>query len=190
MNQIDVANVALLSLEDGPISSLNEELEAARLCKAAMPWAIETTLKGHNWNCATRLGGLGAPLVQAPAHGYAYAYNLPADCLHVQRLGGVNDEISWKRVGKQVHCDVTPGPDLTYTVLIPVEEMDPACSDAVAFRLAALISRKLTGSTSHSDLANALSDQVSGWSTSLDASEGTPDIVDADGGDAGWADYM
>jgi len=190
MNDIDIANVALLSLEDGPISSLDEELEAARLCKAAMTWAIETTLTEHDWNCATRLGSLGASLFNLPAHGFAYAYQLPSDCLRVQRLGGPNDDIAWKRMGREVHTDVTPGPDLTYTAYINSEAMDPPCANATAFRLAALVARKLTGSSTHANLANALAEQVDATGASLDASEGTADIADAVGGDAGWADNM
>jgi len=188
MNDIHIANLALIPLEDGPLSSLNEASEAARLCKAALAGAIETVLVEHDWNCATRLSTLGAPLSQSPAHGFAYAYQLPPDCLRVQRLGGPGDDIVWKRFGREVHTDVTPGPDLSYTALIRTEDMDPACANAVAFRLSALIARKLTGSATQSNLANALAEQVGAIGASLDASEGAADVTDAQGGDVGWAD--
>lgn len=189
LTDVNLANMALIPLEDGPISSLEEENEAARLCKAAMPGAIETVLAEHDWNCATRLSTLGATLADPPAHGYAYAYQLPNDCLKVQRLGQVGDDIKWRKVGRQVHTNVTPGPDLTYTARIEPKDMDPPCANAVAARLAAMIARKLTGSTTQQNQSLGLAEQIAAVGGSLDAGEGNFERAE-DYDHTSWADDM
>ena len=98
----DIANSALTKLGEARIMSLTDNVKPAREINAIFTLRRDTLLRAHNWNFAMTRASLPA-LVDAPAWGYAYAYQLPSDCL---RMVQVNDY--WIIPG---YADFLGGPD-------------------------------------------------------------------------------
>lgn len=99
---VDIANSALTKLGESRIMSLTDNVKAAREINAIFTIRRDALLRAYNWNFAMTRASLPA-LVDAPAWGYSYAYQLPSDCL---RMVQVNDY--WIIPG---YGDYLAGPD-------------------------------------------------------------------------------
>lgn len=88
-DQTAICNLALLRLGEVPLGSIDENNKAANALRAIFEASRDIVLADHPWNFASRRATL-AQLSETPAFGYAYAYQLPAQCLRV--LGMVGDE--------------------------------------------------------------------------------------------------
>lgn len=89
MDTITVCNAALARLGEARIFDLNDDSAAGRACALNFPMACDEVLRSHWWNFATVRTAL-VELTEAPAFGYAHAYQLPADCLRVLEVNGVS----------------------------------------------------------------------------------------------------
>ncbi len=187
MTKFDICNIALVKLEDEPISSFGDGTEGGRLCAAVYESARETVLTAHAWSCAARrVSGL-PQLSASPDHGYDAAYGLPRDCLKVTKVrSATGTRIRWRREGWLILCDGGASPRVTYTANIGAELMDVPVTNAVAMLVGSLIARRLTGSSTHERLMKDLYDAALADAKALDAVEGSVDVED--GGT--WADVV
>ena len=80
VTETTICNGALGFLSDGPITSLQDASEQARLCNEHYPVARRLALQLHDWKFATRRALLNR-LSVAPAFGYLYQYALPTGYL-------------------------------------------------------------------------------------------------------------
>lgn len=101
-SSVDIANSALTKLGEARIMALSDNVKAAREINAIFEIRRDALLRSYNWNFATKRTSLPA-LVDAPAWGYSYAYQIPSDCLRVVQ---VND--FWLITG---FSDFLGGPD-------------------------------------------------------------------------------
>jgi hypothetical protein len=89
MDTITVCNAALARLGEARIFDLSDDSAAGRACALNFPLACDEVLRSHWWNFATIRTEL-VELTEAPAFGYAHAYQLPLDCLRVLEVNGVS----------------------------------------------------------------------------------------------------
>ena len=128
------------------LTALDENTQAARACRLRYPYARDATLRGYDWNFAASRAELPA-LAEAPAFGFARAYDLPADCLRVRSLEN-GDADDWKIEGRRILTDMGSPILVKYTARV----VDPAQFDALfvaalAARIAADIAVSLSEST-------------------------------------------
>lgn len=85
---IQVANRALTKLGSARITSIDDDVKAARSIKSCFEDLRDDELRAHRWSFSMKRTSLAA-LVAAPAYGFEHQYALPADFL---RIDMVNDE--------------------------------------------------------------------------------------------------
>lgn len=162
-SEVSICNNALIQVgAEDTLISLDDDTKEGRLCKAMYETARDEVLTRFSWNSARRQAQLAA-LTETPIYGYAYAFQLPADCLRVIKIGvpessarayvddgvysyGSWEPVDWERQGRKVLSNVSP---LYITYLAKItdpNEYDPALRDAIAAYLAAKIAYNLTGS--------------------------------------------
>lgn len=81
-NETTICNGALALLSEGPITSLQQANEQARLCNTHYPVARRMALQLHGWKFATTRTLLNR-LTTTPAFGFDYQYQLPTGCLGI-----------------------------------------------------------------------------------------------------------
>lgn len=84
-SKIEIYNLALGRLGVKPLVGETDRRHEADLCAMAYPVAVAEVLDMGNFACSIRRAEL-PKLAEAPAFGYAYAYALPADFLHLAAL--------------------------------------------------------------------------------------------------------
>ncbi len=174
LSAVQICNRALDILGADPILSLADNTEAGRLCNRNYAAVRDAVIRAYPWNAAMRRASLPA-LVEAPAWGFARAYELPTDCL---RLWRVEDEgfAEWRVEGRRVVSDA--GPPLRILYLASLDDttlLDPLMGEAMAGRLAADLAYRLTGSTSLANHAWTIYQAKLAEARRVDAQEGTPE---------------
>ena len=101
-SNVQIANSALTKIGSSRITSLTDNVKAAREINAIFELRRDYLLRTHNWSFAMTRASLPA-LDETPAWGYTTLYQLPTDCLRVVQ---VND--TWVVPGL---ADYTSGPD-------------------------------------------------------------------------------
>jgi hypothetical protein len=111
-SEVQVANMALALIGAGRIAALAEISPEARNVNAIFALHRDEVLEAYPWNFAQGIAEL-AQLAEAPIDGFAYAYQLPADCI---RPGSLNPTTEpFKRFGDTLHCNLSESVFLTYT---------------------------------------------------------------------------
>ena len=144
----EIVNAGLARIGVDRITSFDNDASiVAQRCRDNYAIIRDAVLRSYPWNCAVRLASLPANAV-APVHGYAYAYNLPVDCLRLLHVSGeLEDEVKYRVLGRQVQTD-EPGPlPIIYIARVEdVAQYDALLVDALAARLAATLAYDRTGS--------------------------------------------
>jgi len=107
-NKVSVCSSALNLLGADAIADFAEDNDRARLCSQLFPQTLAATIRAHTWDAFTKRVVL-SPLVAAPAFGWAYAYQIPSDCLLVKSID-TNESLPVDYVveGSQLLTDVNP----------------------------------------------------------------------------------
>lgn len=84
--QVEIVNAALTLLGESRITSIEDEVKAARESKALWTIARNAIMAGYNWSFAMARSQLLA-LATAPAFGFSTQYLLPVDCLRITQIG-------------------------------------------------------------------------------------------------------
>lgn len=187
---IQICNIALAGLDAMPISSFEGGSVGSKLCGANFHMVLSQVLQAHPWNCATARETL-AELAQPPGFGFSRQYQLPVDCLYVRK---VDIDAPWRREGNHLLTDAA-SVAIVYTRDFGIEfgqatkagsqiPLDPLCAHAVAYRLAYVIGRRLTGSSARAEAMFDLYKEAMGEAKSVDGMEGTPEIIDG----SSWVD--
>lgn len=87
-SSVDIANSALTKIGEARITSLDDNVKAAREINAIFTMRRDKLLRSYNWNFAMKRTSLSA-LADGPAWGYTYAYQQPSDCLRMVQVGDV-----------------------------------------------------------------------------------------------------
>lgn len=175
MSSIDICNDALNHLGAEYINSLSEESKIARVCKKQYPLTRDFMLRTYVWNFALKREQL-TPNGDTPVWGSAYEFNLPADCVRVNKV--MTDAMSAARY-KTEGRNLLSASNLIYLSYVSntISEglYDIAFSKAVAARLAADICFNITQSNNLQGALYALADSIAKDARSTDSMENTPD---------------
>lgn len=146
---VGICNSALIKLGASTIMSLTEGSKNANLANEQFDKLRDELLRGHNWNFATARVKL-AQLSEAPAFGFDYGYQLPADWL---RSVSVHDNdaglgaVAYKIEGR-VLLSGASGIYLRYIRRISdPNDMDAAFRETMAWKLAADLALPITQSS-------------------------------------------
>lgn len=93
---VGICNSALAKIGAARIVALTEGSKNANVCAEQYDKLRDDLLRGHTWNFAIRRAKL-ARLAEAPAFGFARAYQLPADWLRTVAVQDDPDEASGAR---------------------------------------------------------------------------------------------
>jgi hypothetical protein len=147
-SEVTLANAALQLIGRGKfIVSLDEDSQAARIMRAALPVGRDAVLRAYPWNFAQGRAELTNDEV-GPTFEFTYSYTLPTDCLWCHTVYEGNDQ-DWKVEGRKILTDMGSPIYIKYTKRITdLSASDPLFFDAVAARLAAQCAVSLSESTS------------------------------------------
>ena len=147
-SEVAICNRALGAIGSDALISLAQETKAARLCALLYPELRDEVLRSHPWNGATARAALPA-LTAAPAFEFAYAYQLPSDCLRVLRVYEAHASDRWLVEGRTIVTDLSAPLRIEYIRQVTDPALlDPLLTSAIAARLAM-------------DLATSLADNAS-----------------------------
>lgn len=191
---LEICNLALVPLQMRGIQSFDDGSEKAEKCKATFYPVTRQVLRGFPWNVAKQYASLDAA-AGASGSGYAYQYLLPNDYLFLRE---VKDALyPYEIAGGYILTD-NPAPlSIVYTRDLLIDpttlkeiaagqkfRADPLFVNAVAMRLAVVLSRSLTGTkVSVSDMASLYREAIL-EARALDAMELPAEIEET----GTWAD--
>lgn len=189
---VDIANYALNIIGASNISALDENSKAARLVNQRYESIRDAVFRSHPWNCLIRRAELGQES-QAPIFGYAYQYTLPTDPFCLRVLEFSNGSLSYPQdnmtnnsggpvfmiEGRKLLTDEGTARIKYVGRVTDPQQYDSLLIEALAARLAAEIAYAVTGSTSVSQLADALYRDKLREARFVDATEGAPQKLEA-----------
>ena len=154
---IQVANRALTKLGAARITSLSDDVKAARSINSCFEDLRDDELRAHRWQFAMKRTSLAA-LSTAPAFGYTYQYAVPSDFLRIDMVddrfpSAVMDNyidaegLDWTLEGNVILSDIGAPLKLRYIAQITdPTQWDPNFREALASRIAMEICEDLTQS--------------------------------------------
>lgn len=144
---VEIANMAGAHVgSETRITSPTDDRTLARTIRAVWDLQRRAAIRDGSWNFATHRANLPA-LADAPAHGYAYQYQLPADCLRVLQIADDMAYDNFRCEGGRLLCDVDGPLAIVCLIdkLVP-EEWDALFAEAFALRIAWAIGTRIAGS--------------------------------------------
>ena len=171
----DICNLALGHLGEARVSSLDEDTVAARACALHYGPVLNQVLRSHRWNFAAKRAVLTVNAT-APAFGWSYAYDLPADCVRVLELNDsefndVSDEYVVE--GRQLLTDADKVNLIYIRKITDVAQFDALFIEALALKLAVALSETIRGTTGKTaDLLSAYERVTGPLARRVDANEG------------------
>ena len=87
-SEVEIANAALTLLGESRISSLDDDVKAAREIKAMFTISRDALLAAYNWSFAKARASLLSD-VAVPPFGFGIQYTLPSDCLRILLINEV-----------------------------------------------------------------------------------------------------
>jgi hypothetical protein len=156
---IQVANRALTKLGSARITSLSDDVKAARSISSCFEDLRDDELRAHRWQFAMKRTTLAA-LADAPAFGYNYQYALPSDFLRIDMVddrfpAAIMDNyidaeyLEWTLEGNVILTDIAAPLKLRYIAQITDPTLwDENFREALASRIAMEIAEDLTQSES------------------------------------------
>tara|TARA_R110000803_G_scaffold60425_1_gene119672 strand:- start:7654 stop:8256 length:603 start_codon:yes stop_codon:yes gene_type:complete len=144
-SEVQIVNNALVKIGANAIISLTENSEAARAANVIFEQVRDASIRDHIWNFAVTRVEL-AQNSTAPAFGFAFQYNLPANCLRVLQMEDPN--MVYKIEGRKLLTDEGEAKLLYLARVEDVNLYDPMFVEAFSARLAAELSITLSESNS------------------------------------------
>lgn len=160
-SKVLIANRALTKLGEARIISLTDSSKAAATMDSMFDTVRDDELRAHVWHFAKARAKLAA-LSTPPLFGFAYAYQLPSDCLRLIQIG---DMLVYPRMdtrglfsieGRQILTNI--GPSLALRYIRRIEDpnlFDASFIESFACRLAVEGCETLTQSATKRQLAAA-----------------------------------
>lgn len=149
-NPTTICNLALAHLGEDQLMSLDDDSREAQFCKRFYDQTRDEVIQSHAWNFAIRRAVLSR-LSEAPPFGWAWQYQLPADCLRILQLNG--HDVSRREGRYEVEGGrlLTNDDECAVRYLRRVEDaalFPPLFVEALALKIATRLAKPLTGSTS------------------------------------------
>lgn len=163
-SDVDLVNRALTKIGAQRITSLSDDIEAARTAASLFDIVRDAELRARNWNFAMARASLAA-LLTTPAWGFDLEYQLPSDCLRVvqvdEYLHGNSltnyrevSEAAYQIEGRKILTNLAAPLPIRYVSRVTdTGTWDSAFAEAFACRLAAEMAERLTASLPKRDAA-------------------------------------
>lgn len=174
-SSISICSNALIMLGDKPIASFTEGSRAAQVAANLYTDAKRDFLRGHPWNAAIKRATL-APLADAPEHGFANQFQLPADFL---RMLEVVDGQEFKVEGRRVLVNATVL-RIKYVADVPEDTWDAGMVSAMTLQMAALMALPITESSTKAEALAQTANRAVRRAKAIDGMEDTPDAIEDD----------
>lgn len=161
---IDVANRALTKLGSARITSLDDDVKAARSINSCFYDILDAELRKNRWSFAMKRDSLAA-LSDAPAFGFDYQYQLPSDFIRLDMLDDrypdvvmdnyINTETAEYQVENgKILANIAAPLKIRYVYrCLDPNLWDPLFREALACKIASEICEDLTQSDSKRQLA-------------------------------------
>ena len=173
-SETDICNSALVKIGAQRIISLDDDSEAARICKEQYPKVRDALLRSHPWNfCIERLEI--AADVTTPVYGFDYRFALPSDSLRV--LDVDSNDMDWAREGQYILTDSSTLKIRHIKKVTTTGSYDATFAEALAARLAYDISYSFVQSVTLKEALMKEAEHALRTARSFDAQEGTPQRV-------------
>lgn len=140
--QLEIVNMALGFVGQGSLTDIDELSQSAELARQYWALALETTLRAHPWNFATKVSTLVETTAQT---GFDYAFKLPADCLRPLEIAGSPTDAKFEVRGNVLLTDNDACQLKFITRVNNPDSFDIQFSEALAYRLAAYFSIPVSG---------------------------------------------
>lgn len=109
---IDICNVALGQLGHSQIRDFDEK--NGKMCKRFYDFDLRWLLSRYDWSFARKRAKLQRLVTAESDTNFAYAYQIPSDCLAPRALYPGGSKARWEVYGTELHTDITI-PYLVYT---------------------------------------------------------------------------
>lgn len=116
--QFDICNRALARVGGARITSFDDGSTEAQVCADEYEGLARQVIASHRWRFAADQRELQL-LVDEPAGRWGYAWQLPADCLHLHALTRTDALVQFDRFGDKVFTDVGEGIVADFTFRAP-----------------------------------------------------------------------
>ena len=168
---VDICNSALAAVGSKAIVSLSDNTERARILQTVYNSDRLSLLRMHPWNFAIKQATL--PLLDGTIpFEYAYAYELPADCLRILRVFG--NTSPYEVLGRAVYSNDDQMRIYYVADITDTAQFDPVFIECLAMKIASDIAYSLTQNLT---LTNALEEEYEKrfrQAKQYDAQEGSP----------------
>lgn len=178
LSPTEIVNQALDLLGEATIASFNDDSTTARLANRHYNRLLYELLADHPWNFATWRENL-AVLSDAPAWGFAYKYQLPADYIQARRINAPSRRQPYRVEGLTIMTDLSGPLPILYTRKVENPNyFAPLFVSALVHRLAHAMCMPLTASTERANGLWTQAESVLRRARSANAQEGTPEDMD------------
>ena len=172
-NETPVCNIALGILKADPIINYDTDVTVrSNWCRQFFPTTRDAVLRAYPYGFSIVRAALAADPA-APVFGFYVKFGLPANpwCLRVLELD--DKDLDWKVEGRFLVCNNSTVSIRYISRVADMNLYDPMCIQAIATRLAAVLSKPITGS-SDAGLWQLYASMVQEGQT-IDGMEGTLD---------------
>ena len=179
VTQVGIANSALTKIGADRISSITENVKAARLANELWSKVRDEVLRAHPWNFAIKRSTL-TPNSTTPDSEYDYTYDLPSDLLKV--LSTPEDlKLDFVVEGRTILTDEPEELPIRYIYRNEdYSSWDSYFAEAFAWRLAAEMAYNLTQSLPLAQWADQMYKDTIAQARSADGSEGKIKVLIGD----------
>lgn len=144
ISDVSIASSALIKLGQEPITDLSADQKSSRLCNARFAMIRNSVLESYEWGVATKTIELAAVSDVVIDFDWAYAFDLPADYMKMQRGEDLFDD--YEVFSGNLYADVNPF-KIKYTWKNTNSGSYTYClAECIAWRLAADLAYSLTNS--------------------------------------------
>ncbi|RIK92875.1 MAG: hypothetical protein DCC73_11395 [Proteobacteria bacterium] len=173
-----ICNLALGKCgESQKIIDITENSRAARALNAAYETVRDICLRDHPWNFAKRRAALAAA-IETPAWGFAYAFDLPADCLRLIEVKDLRAD-DYEVRGRTIETDAAGPLYIDYIARITdPNQYDAGFVAVFSTRLAAEVAYEITQSRA---LKDGLLSEYEAWrrtASNVNGQENPPRRID------------
>ncbi len=175
---VSICNAGLIELGESTITSLTDDVKAARLCNQRYEAIRDATLRAAKWNFALERVSL-ALLTTSPSFGFSNQFQLPADYL---RLLKTDDDLdTYKIEGGKLLTNRTAVKIQYIKRVTDPAQFDSLFSEAYAAAIGMSLALPLTDSDSRLASMTAIYDRKIAEARGSDAQEnGSIEVYEAD----------
>jgi len=185
-SSVEICNLALVSLAEDTIASLDDPTERARMCKLLYDNVRSQLLRSYRWAFSVERAVL-APEADAPLFGFTYKFLKPVDCLRLigpfdgntsdSQINYTGTDITYKVEGRYILSDTNPLYICYIRDVTNPTDMDSVFTQALAYSLAKSLAMPLTNDDGKFKVVSAQYEEAIRSARMCSAVETTPEIL-------------